>query len=325
MRKYLLIVLLFAVGFQLSAQKAISGYVNLGDGEDWKPMVYLSQVPVVNLGSESEAIPIAIADVQKNGFFEFDKKHFSDSNKIYRLHVERIRSILNDTLAKDITFMFSGKDRMEFKKGKRIFAEYSTTNQGNLEWQKLRTFENRLVSGLLSEEDGNGPRKGFIKDSLQILMVKLIGLKQLEEKQLLDRDISENPTYYLGLLDDLRESPIKASEYWFLEKKMAYLTQVGVQKDLLVSRWLNVVLIILLVALSIFAVKQRNRVALDNRLSRQEQNVKALILEGKTNKEIASELFISLNTVKTHITNIYSKLNIANRKELLQKRTGTST
>jgi len=44
-----------------------------------------------------------------------------------------------------------------------------------------------------------------------------------------------------------------------------------------------------------------------------------LILQGKSNKEIANELFISLSTVKTHITNIYNKLKVSSRQELLRK------
>jgi len=63
-------------------------------------------------------------------------------------------------------------------------------------------------------------------------------------------------------------------------------------------------------------------------LSKQETTVKNLIINGKSNKEIAGELFISLSTVKTHITNIYQKLNISNRNELLtifKNTTSTST
>jgi DNA-binding NarL/FixJ family response regulator len=44
-----------------------------------------------------------------------------------------------------------------------------------------------------------------------------------------------------------------------------------------------------------------------------------MIIEGKSNKEIAKELFISLSTVKTHITNIYKKLNLSNRSDLIYK------
>jgi ATP/maltotriose-dependent transcriptional regulator MalT len=63
--------------------------------------------------------------------------------------------------------------------------------------------------------------------------------------------------------------------------------------------------------------RKRGYVQVD--LSKQEKNVQGLILEGKSNKEIANELFISLSTVKTHITNIYSKLQVSSRQELLQK------
>ncbi|HET7361516.1 MAG TPA: LuxR C-terminal-related transcriptional regulator [Salinimicrobium sp.] len=55
------------------------------------------------------------------------------------------------------------------------------------------------------------------------------------------------------------------------------------------------------------------------RLSKQENTIKNLIVEGKTNKEIANELFISPST---HITNIYSKLQISGRKELCESEDG---
>ena len=51
-------------------------------------------------------------------------------------------------------------------------------------------------------------------------------------------------------------------------------------------------------------------------LSKQEQKVMDLILDDKSNKEIADRLFISVSTVKTHINNIYKKLNISSREEL---------
>jgi NarL family two-component system response regulator LiaR len=50
-------------------------------------------------------------------------------------------------------------------------------------------------------------------------------------------------------------------------------------------------------------------------LSVAEMNVFKELAAGKTNQEIADELFISVNTVKKHITNIYKKLSISSRKQ----------
>ena len=51
-------------------------------------------------------------------------------------------------------------------------------------------------------------------------------------------------------------------------------------------------------------------------LTQQEQKVLDLILENKTNKEIAQEIFVSVSTVKTHINNLYKKLNVTSREQV---------
>ncbi|MDX1462314.1 MAG: response regulator transcription factor, partial [Marinirhabdus sp.] len=51
-------------------------------------------------------------------------------------------------------------------------------------------------------------------------------------------------------------------------------------------------------------------------LTQQEQTVLDLILQHKSNKEIAAELFVSVSTVKTHINNIYKKLGVSSRDEV---------
>ena len=52
-------------------------------------------------------------------------------------------------------------------------------------------------------------------------------------------------------------------------------------------------------------------------LSAREREVLQCILEDKKRKDIAEALCISENTVKTHISRLYSKLGVANRRELL--------
>ncbi|MCK9216920.1 MAG: helix-turn-helix transcriptional regulator [Firmicutes bacterium] len=53
-------------------------------------------------------------------------------------------------------------------------------------------------------------------------------------------------------------------------------------------------------------------------LSEREKQVTSRLLQGKTYKTIAEELFISENTVKYFVKNIYSKFNIRSRSELIE-------
>ncbi|TMM31109.1 hypothetical protein FDT66_03835 [Polaribacter aestuariivivens] len=64
--------------------------------------------------------------------------------------------------------------------------------------------------------------------------------------------------------------------------------------------------------------KQNALEKLETILSVREDEIFQLIVEGKSNKEIGNQLNISVNTVKFHIKNIYEKLNIKSRKEVLE-------
>ena len=54
-------------------------------------------------------------------------------------------------------------------------------------------------------------------------------------------------------------------------------------------------------------------------ISKREQEIIELVIKGKSNQQIEEILFISLRTVKTHLYNIYQKVGIKNRLQLLYK------
>jgi LuxR family maltose regulon positive regulatory protein len=54
-------------------------------------------------------------------------------------------------------------------------------------------------------------------------------------------------------------------------------------------------------------------------LSKREQDVLRLMADGASNTEIARQLFLSVNTVKKHISNIFSKLGAASRTQAVEK------
>lgn len=222
--------------------------------------------------------------------------------------------------------LYAEKGKFSFENFKSI--KDSTYNElTSKEWKKFKYFEEELQLSTLPQKEKEEQLMGYARDSLQILKVKLVAIKVLNEKNLLNRDIAENSDYYMALLKELRLSDIPQSEYLFLEEKLAYLNQKALGRKLKQSRWLNYGLVLLVVVLGASAVhiNRKRRKPIVPGLSKQETLVRNLILQGKSNKEIATELFISLSTVKSHITNIYGKLNVANRQELFENSTGTST
>ncbi|HZK25524.1 MAG TPA: response regulator transcription factor [Oscillospiraceae bacterium] len=61
--------------------------------------------------------------------------------------------------------------------------------------------------------------------------------------------------------------------------------------------------------------RQTRQNSLDEPLTSREAEVLTLIARGRNNKEISSELYISQKTVKNHITNIFRKINVADRTQ----------
>jgi LuxR family maltose regulon positive regulatory protein len=54
-------------------------------------------------------------------------------------------------------------------------------------------------------------------------------------------------------------------------------------------------------------------------LSHRELEVLHLICEGKSNQEIADELFVSLNTIKRHTNNIFGKMGVSRRAQAIHE------
>ena len=54
-------------------------------------------------------------------------------------------------------------------------------------------------------------------------------------------------------------------------------------------------------------------------LSKRELEILGLLAQGHSNQEIAAKIFVSLSTVKTHIQNLFEKLDVKRRTQAVEK------
>lgn len=71
-----------------------------------------------------------------------------------------------------------------------------------------------------------------------------------------------------------------------------------------------------------FAIKISKPKKIEERelsLTSREHEVLQLLTQGLSNAEIANKLFLSLSTVKTHVSTLFVKLGVKNRTQALEK------
>jgi DNA-binding CsgD family transcriptional regulator len=135
-------------------------------------------------------------------------------------------------------------------------------------------------------------------------------------------DLKSNP-YYDELLDRL------SNKYPNSTYTQQYNSELTSDKYIISSHtfdkypwWYALIFVLVLSLLAnlfffgrIQKLKQQFR-SQETPLSKQEKKVLDLILEDRSNKEIAAQLFVSVSTVKTHINNLYKKLQVSSRDEV---------
>lgn len=57
------------------------------------------------------------------------------------------------------------------------------------------------------------------------------------------------------------------------------------------------------------------------KLTKRESEVLSLVMEGKSSKEVAADLFCSKRTVDFHLSRIYKKLQVTNRVQAMRQAT----
>ena len=339
-RAFLFILLLFLSQKAIS-QYSISGYL---DTPDKGKTVYLSLLEFNSLNGISEKQILSSTLTDSLGYFSFEGSLLSEKHALYRIYsninegVEGVEKYETEDLKNFHNFIFSNNDTIVFRKNKKFWFS-SETNTNSIDNQ-LKEYEQYALR--LRKEFVEFQNRGMINQSASQMLFELKSyIIQKKAHPLVSiiligtlppgaikEDLKEDPEFYSQLQENLNS--YYGNSLYAIQFKgfLADLNKEETQQELTYYKRLTyglVVLCILLIAglvFSILRIKQisnKNYEVTDFNLTSQEETVAELMLENKSNKEIATELFISLNTVKTHVRNLYAKLEVSNRGEFVEK------
>ncbi|MDY2588324.1 response regulator transcription factor [Winogradskyella aquimaris] len=333
--------LLFTAGQFCFGQYSISGYL---DTPEKNKRVYLSLLKYdeENTIYLDQILTSTLTD--SLGYFSFEGKLLSEKHGLYRIHSRVIEDespmqmAHNEDIKNMHNFVFSNNDTIVFEKNKKYwFSTNTNTNPVDKEWQEFSNYVYRLNQELTSTTDFNlrkkssaqilSELKSYAKNKEVHPLVTLILISGVQEN-VLKEDYKSDHEFYLKLQDGLNGYYNNSSYALQFKDLMIDLSKNQTQHDLEFYKRLTIIsggICLLLLITVIFLLlklkrKMNEKPPQENiNLTNQEERIADLIVQDKTNKEIATELFVSLSTVKTHIRNIYAKLEVNNRQEFIDK------
>lgn len=340
--RFFVLILLFINSYALFGQYHISGQVSQ---ENAGNTIYLSLVEDYRKSSRVYLDQIVQkSEVDSLGHFSFEGNNLSDQNRIYRIHLDGCSDNTggNHFLgrcnnSKNVLFIATNKDTLEFPTS---FEEQSlcTINSTNPKSNLLLEIEG--LKEQMAYDFADYPSEAKKKLNLDKWFKTLHNFGQETNEPLAELYIYDflsdkrNETFRFYLEDlttnDYYENLLGRLNHTYPDEEFTnqFNAEITTDKELAsfsqpsTSKWNRTLIALLAVSilgniLFFFGKKKQNNT--DNlleKLTPQEQKIVNLILENKTNKEIASELFVSVSTIKTHINNLYKKLDVTSRDEM---------
>lgn len=338
--------ILFVMGsLAAKAQYKFSGQI---DTNKWHDNVYLSIIEDYRKisGVYSEQI-IARAKTDSLGYFEFTGNQLENVNCIYRLHVDNcFDSEQNHNHfdghcddSDEVIFIAKNRDTIvfPFSFDKQMFCDINSSNEKSMVFVKIDSLRDDMryaFAEYRSEANRKLNNKKWFKSlqdygkSLDEPLAELYIYSFLSNRgnDLHEHYIEDLKTndYYEDLLARLEERYPNSSytkQYRSELKSDEYIINAISEPGFNWNYPLYVLLVVSILGNIWFFFQRRKQQSFNltnakEQLTKQEQNILELLLEEKSNKEIADALFVSLSTVKTHVNNIYKKLNVQSRDEV---------
>lgn len=321
--KIVLICLTVLICQATNAQSGLHGRILL-DTSIWRPVVYLSLISDLdNMYTMSNSMIIDQATISDSGKFSFDTKYFPEEDNLFRIHFSK----KNDPPA---TLNIGGKDENHFFFIASNHSNITIKNYSELDYIKdivVRGYNPNKIIRQIDEIAGYADSTALTSSTVKNDLIK----SAIFEKLRIIADTCSNPLVALYAVykgDFEKNFPVNQQFYknfmfkWRKEKSSYFKnfkdkipTKVSTINGYLISSIISFVIGFLICLIIKFPKANKKNIIQD--LSIQERKIYSLLLEGKSNKEIADELGIELSTVKSHLSSIYSKLKISSRKDIL--------
>lgn len=346
MSKIISLVFIVLSSFICNAQYQFSGNV---ENDSLHSTAYLSIIEDYRKISRVHEEQIINKVKINTTFFEFIGSNLDIKNKIYRIHIDNCNDAELDSnhfngkceTSREIIFIANNNDTINLPislENQMFCAIESSNKQSNVFFQidSLKEQMRYDYGNYRSEANRKlNNKKWFAKlqqfgeqqkePLAELYIYNFISDRSSDLYSYYLKDINAND-YYDELLDRLKNKYPNSS---YTEQYEAEITSdrfISSPSKSNTFSWKYIVYGLLFLSVlgniillfKIKRTKKKQKESLKNQLTQQEQKILGLILEDKTNKEIANEIFVSLSTVKTHINNLYKKLNIQSREEVKQ-------
>lgn len=341
--------LFFLIILSSQAQYKISGFIS----QDQKiyTRVVLEHIPDIDgLSTVVQKNIINSSSIDVNGYYEFTGVDLPKEKLLYRISVQEPGEgiSITDGLNKNfILILAQHTSQIHIAECSEISQGFNDcTISGDRASQLIQTVYENIINPIYlevatSDNKVSATREEFIMnklvndfkhfaDTTQSMMAGIVALNLIEN---IDEEYKLDPIFFENYI----------SKWGNISPTNKYLSQFREKIDVLKFvnskaptntrsySWISYLLSILLIGALAYIIilrkkiKQLEYVMKDDYkplnmdvLSKKEKEVVNLLLEGKSNKEIAQTLFIETSTVKTHVSSIFKKLKVSSRPELLK-------
>ena len=318
----IILIFSFCASLNVSAFSNTSGHIKgtLLLDDSWERRVYVSLIETIEKKyAVSDNMIIGSSPLDSIGRFTIELNNLQKNWCFLRLHIVKKgnppASLIIGGSDENYHFIIANrysKIELQNTNDKPVFNMVEvagTTYMSTLEYiEKLSkypnsiNYENSLIEKVFIEEVVRDKLK-LIADTCMHPLVSLYALYQIDFQS----DYEKDPIFYKTYLSKWENN---SSPYFKSFRRQFPDYEKDKLQYILILFFIGIVIFV-----SIF-IKTRKGSKIKT-LSVQERKVFELLQKGASNQEISDEYNIEISTVKSHVSNIFSKLNIKARKEAI--------